>query len=89
MDGMVLAEPIIIGQVVLLNKGFVLRKSLIMRLQSRDIHSIMIESEEEENISVVEQFNQSQLSLDEVFSDVLKNPIMHLIYEVTRDYLRK
>jgi len=90
-DGMVLAKPIVGNSGnILLNEGVILKKSMIPRLKNWDVPFVSVQSEvesvEEVAAPVVVEYKSDVL--DEVFKDVIKNPIMKIILESTRDYFR-
>lgn len=90
-DGMVLAKPLI-GSAgnVLLNEGVVLKVSMISRLRNWDIPTVTVQSAEEtvEETSAAPAVEFHSEALDEVFRDVMKQPIMRIVYEATRDYFK-
>jgi len=90
-DGMILSRPLM-GSAgnTLLSEGVVLKKAMISRLKNWDVPFVVIQSEEEnvEEISTAATVEFKTSELDNTFKDVLKNPIMKIVYEATRDYLR-
>jgi len=90
-DDMILAKPII-GSAgnVLLNEGVVLKVSMVTRLRNWDIPTVTVQSADE----VVEETSTTQTVefhsdvLDDIFKDVMKHPIMCVVYEATRDYFK-
>lgn len=90
-DGMVLAKPLMgSGGNVLLSDGVVLKKAMISRLKNWDVPFVVIQSEGEDVVEasspIALEFKTEEL--DHVYADVIKNPIMKIVYEATRDYLR-
>ncbi|MFH0920473.1 MAG: hypothetical protein V1913_08925 [Fibrobacterota bacterium] len=90
-DGMVLAKPLI-GSAgnILLNEGVVLKVSMVARLRNWDIPSVTVQSTEEtvEESSTAQAVEFHSEILDEVFKDVMKHPIMRIVYEATHDYFK-
>ena len=91
-DGMILAKPLMGSSGnILLNEGVVLKQSMISRLKNWDVPLVTVQSDqetvEETAAPVAVEFKTE--ALDAVFSNVIKNPIMKIIYEATRDYLNK
>jgi hypothetical protein len=90
-DGMVLAKPLM-GSAgnVLLSEGIVLKQSMISRLKNWDVPVVVIQSDDEpaEEVAapVAVEFRTDEL--DAKFKDVMKNPIMKIVYEATRDYFQ-
>jgi len=88
-DDMVLAKPLMgtTGN-VLLSEGVLLKKSMISRLKNWDIPFVYVQSDSEqpEDTSSPTTVAVSTGELDGIFSDVIKNPIMKIIYEAARDY---
>ncbi len=88
-DGMVLAKPLM-GSTgnILLGEGIELKQAMISRFKNWDISFVFIHSDGDEpddpNAAPVVAISSDQL--DEVFKDVLKNPIMRIIYDAARDY---
>jgi len=88
-DGMILAKPLVgtTGN-ILLNEGVILKGSMVSRLKNWDVPVVYVESENEhavdpENTSTVAV---STTEIDEIFMDVMKNPLMKTIYEAAKDY---
>jgi len=90
-DGMVLAKPLM-GSTgnVLLSEGIVLKQSMIPRLKNWDVPTVTVHSGEDvtEEVAAPAAVEFKSEALDAVFKDVIKNPIMKIVYEATRDYFR-
>ena len=89
-DGMILAKPLMgTAGNVLLSEGLVLKTAMIARLRNWGIQIVTIESNEapSETETVSPGLEHKPTELDDVFSDVLKNPIMKIIYDSTKAYL--
>ena len=88
-DDMVLAKPLVgANSNVLLSDGILLKKSMISRLKNWDIPFVYVQSDSEqpEDATIPAAVAVSTGELDIIFSDVIKNPIMKIIYEAAKDY---
>lgn len=88
---MILAKPLV-GSAgnILLNEGVVLKTTIISRLKNWDVPFVTVQSgdeQTEEPVTAVPVEFKTEV-LDTIFTDVIKNPIMKIIYEATRDYFR-
>lgn len=88
-DGLVLARPLMgaTGN-ILLGEGVVLKASMISRLKNWDVPFVYVQSEVEqtEDSSSASGVPVSTDELDEIFTDVMKNPIMKIIYDAAKEY---
>jgi hypothetical protein len=90
-NGMILSKPLIgASGNVLLNEGVVLKTTMIPRLKNWDIPFVTVQGEEEKTAEaaapLAQEFETKQL--DQVFADVLTNPLMKIIYDATLLHLR-
>ncbi|MBL8025474.1 MAG: hypothetical protein JNL74_03640 [Fibrobacteres bacterium] len=88
-DAMILAKPLVgANGNILLGEGVELKKSMISRFKNWDIPFVYIHSDGDnsEDASSTAAVAVSNDELDGIFSDVIKNPLMKIIYEAARDY---
>ena len=76
---------------MLLNEGIELKKSLIPRLKNWDIAFVSIQSDEDESAeeaqAVSSEFKAQHL--EELFKDVLGDPLMKIVYDATLNHFSK
>jgi len=88
-DAMILAKPLVgTNGNVLLGEGVELKKSMISRFKNWDIPFVYIQSDDDNpgDTANTASVAVSTDELDGIFCDVIKNPLMKIIYEAARDY---
>lgn len=81
--GMVLAKPILRGNMVFLNEGAVLTDSSIARIETMGIDSIFIEGRAEQSIPR----DKALALLDKRFTNTMDDPLMAHIKTIVREYI--